>query len=204
MLTYTDEDHQYRWNGMKVPGVSEILQASGIVNFDHIPIDKREAGMHFGKIVHKVCQYYDEDEHYIEALEETDRDNEQKIMPYLNGWIKFKRDYNITKFVSIEQKLYSKRYNFAGRHDRIMLLNGNIILDIKTYVNSKMGGDLQLAGYSILWDENYPLEKIKERIVVGLGQNDYGITVCKNKSDRFDFLVCLQVHNLKSKRGLLK
>ncbi|GAG62840.1 unnamed protein product, partial [marine sediment metagenome] len=79
---------------------------------------------------------------------------------------------------------------------------GYILPDIKLYVDSKMGADLQTAGYSILWDENYPEYKIKQRMIVRLFPNDYGITFYKNKSDKYDFLVCLQMYNLKKKRGL--
>ena len=123
--------------------------------------------MHFGKVIHSTCQLYDENDLDMDWITENDLNTEYKVMPYLNGWIKFRRDYSI-KIMSIEQKLYSEQYNFAGRHDRVIIINEYTMLDIKSYVNSKTGADLQTAGYTILWDENNPLEKIRERIVVRL------------------------------------
>jgi len=78
------------------------------------------------------------------------------------------------------------------------------MLDIKSYIDSKGGTDLQLAGYEILWNENYPKERIKNRIAVRLTPENYQIVPYGNKSDKNDFICCLQNHNLKLKRGLIK
>lgn len=204
MLT-RDENHIYRWNKIIVPGANEILKASGIVSFDHIPADKREIGMHNGRVVHATTSLWDAEKLDYDFVVANDKDAEFKVIPYLNGWRKFRKDYNITKskIISNEKMLYSKERIFAGQHDRVIRINDFTMLDIKMYIDAKMGGDLQTAGYWILWDENYPKRKIRNRIVVRLIPNDYGITVYKNNSDRYDFLVCLQMHNLKKKRGLL-
>ena len=186
-----------------MPGVNEILLASGISNFDHIPAHKREAGMHFGRVNHRVCELDDIDDLDLDWVIENDLNTEYKVQPYLNGWRKFKRESGC-KIISIEQKLYSRRV-FAGRHDRVIKLNGvNTMLEIKMYLDSKGGADLQLAGYSLLWDENYPAERIKNRIAVRLTPENYQIVPYRNKSDKNDFLLALQMWNLKSKRGLLK
>ncbi len=200
-----DENHIYRENSVIVPGVNEILKASGIVNYDHIPADTRAGGMHFGRVIHATTSLWDNNKLDYDFVVANDKNTEFKVIPYLNGWRKFRKDYNITKtkIISNEKMLYSKEKIFAGQHDRVILIQDFTMLDIKLYADSKSGGDLQTAGYSILWDENYPKKKIKNRIVVKLVPNNYGITVYSNKSDYYDFLVCLQCHNLKAKRGLL-
>ena len=204
MLTYIDEGHKYYWDGLNVPGVNEILLASGISSFDHIPAHKREAGMHFGKVIHSVCELHDKDDLDLDWVIENDLNTEYKVRPYLKGWIKFVRESGC-KIISIEQKLYSKKRGFAGRHDRVIILNSlYTLLDIKTYVDSKGGTDLQLAGYEILWNENYPAERIKNRVAVHLTPVDYQIIPYRNKSDRNDFLLALQMYNLRKKRGLIK
>jgi len=203
MLTYIDEGHKYYWDGLNVPGVNEILSTSGISDFSHIPAHKREAGMHFGRVIHKTCELWDKDDLDITWVLENDLNTEYKVMPYLKGWIKFVRESGC-KIISIEQKLYSKK-GFAGRHDRVIKLNNvNTLLDIKTYIDSKGGTDLQLAGYEILWNENYPAERIKNRIAVRLTPENYQIVPYRNKSDKNDFLLALQMYNLLKKRGLLK
>ncbi len=204
MLT-RDENHIYRWNKVITSGVNEILKASGVVNFDHIPADKREIGMHFGRVIHATTSLWDADKLDYDLVVANDKDAEFKVIPFLNGWRKFRKDYNISKskIISNEKMLYSKERIFAGQHDRVIRIQDFTMLDIKLYANSKSGGDLQTAGYSILWDENYPKKKIKNRIVVKLTPNDYGINVFSNKSDYYDFLVALQCHNLRKKRGLL-
>ena len=203
MLTYVDEGHKYYWNGLNVPGVNEILIASGISSFDKIPIYLREAGMHFGKVIHKTCELWDNDDLDLDWVIENDLNTEYKVQPFLNGWIKFRKESGC-KIISIEQMLYSKR-GFAGRLDRVIILNDvYTLLEIKKYVDSKGGTDLQLAGYSILWDENYPAERIKNRIAVRLTPENYQIVPYRNKSDRNDFLLALQMYNLRKRRGLIK
>lgn len=206
MLT-RDDNHIYRWNSVTTPGVNEILKASGVVNFDHIPEDKREIGMHFGKVIHATTSLWDQDKLDYDFVVANDKEAEVKVIPYLNGWIKFRKDYNITKsrIVSNEKMLYSKERIFAGQHDRVFRIGYDFtMLDIKMNIDAKFGADLQTAAYSILWDENYPKKKIKNRIVVRLTPDNYGISVYKNKSDYYDFLVALQCWNLRKKRGLLK
>jgi len=203
MLTYTDHDHKYYWNGVKTLGVNEILQASGVSNFDHIPAHLREGAMHFGKVVHATCELWDRVNLDIEQLMKDDKDSEYKVLPYLEGWIKFKKESGC-KIISIENKFYSKR-GFAGRHDRVVLMPDLTMLDIKMSVDAKGGTDLQLAAYSILWDENQPpSDKIKNRIAVRLTPENYQIIPFKNKSDRNDFLICLNQAKLLQKRGILK
>ena len=202
MLTYVDEGHKYYWNGLNVPGVNEILIASGISSFDKIPIYLREAGMHFGTVIHKTCELWDKDDLDLDWVRENDLNTDYKVQPFLNGWIKFRKESGC-KIISIEQMLYSKR-GFAGRLDRVIILNDVTLLDIKTYVDSKGGTDLQLAGYSILWDENYPAERIKNRIAVRLTPENYQIVPYRNKSDKNDFLLALQMYNLRKRRGLIK
>ena len=202
MLTFDEGKHIYYWDGMHVPGVNEILKATGIVSFDHIPPAKREIGMHFGKVIHATTSLWDDNKLDYDFVVANDERNEIKVIPYLNGWRKFRKDYNIT-IVSNEQKLYSKKYRFAGTHDRVIIINHHVMLDIKSYFDSKSGADLQTAGYSLLWDEIHPNEKIKERIILRLMPDEYRVTVYKDRSDKYDFLCCLQMHNLKLKRGLL-
>lgn len=56
-----------------------------------------------------------------------------------------------------EVSLVSEKHQFGGRLDAIGVANGKLILlDWKTSNSVYMDYVLQLAGYRILWEENYP------------------------------------------------
>jgi hypothetical protein len=194
MLTYTEEGHQYFWNGKRTSGVNEILIDVGINDFSGIPEDRRESAFHFGNVVHKTCEYYDKCTLDLDSIDDL-------TQSYLRGWIKFRNEFDI-KFTSIEGKEYSQKYNFAGRHDRIF---DTTICDIKTNISPAKNDDLKLMMYKILWEENH-IERIDRMMTVHLIPDNYKIVPVEKK--RFseiknDCICIVQFHKLKTKRGLL-
>jgi len=198
MLTFNEDTHKYYWNGLNVPGVNEILSTSGISNYNKIPIYLRESALYFGKYIHKMTELFDLNDLDFDSIKDVVIDGKRPV-EYLEGWIKYKELFKPI-FQSIEKPLYSKIYNYAGTHDRVEDIT---VDDIKTGINSKSGDDLQLAAYLQLWNENYPDKKIKERRVIKLKPKEFEIAPCKNKQDFNDFRICLSIHSLRKKRGLL-
>jgi hypothetical protein len=198
MLTL-DENHVYRWNGVIVPGVSEILEAGGFTDFSHVNSDVLEAAQKFGKAVHKTCELEDE-----ETLNEKTLSS--PLVPYLNAWRKFKKDFNV-QIIVIEYKFYSEKWNFAGTLDRILHIGEkNILADIKSSSSMQAGTQLQTAGYKIGIENEQKKFKchIDERWGVQLcGDGLYKIHKYHNRTDKSVFLGALQGYWFKKENNLL-
>jgi hypothetical protein len=134
-FTYIDSTHQYFIDGVEVPSVTTVLKSAGI-------IDDRfytEAGRERGTAVHLACQLLDEDDLDWDSVTE-------EISGYVKAYQAFKKDSGF-KPLKIEEAVYSRSYQYAGRFDRLGEIDGNLVLmDIKTGSIPKWV-ELQLAGY---------------------------------------------------------
>ncbi|MFQ5494371.1 MAG: PD-(D/E)XK nuclease family protein [Phycisphaerae bacterium] len=106
-LTFEDATHTYRIDGVVVPSVTRILQASKLCDVSHYKVG---AAAH-GAEVHKM-------------LEEWDRDDGAPIVRpdiagYLEGWRKFRRAWPFV-IVDIEKMVCCPAGRYAGRVDRIV------------------------------------------------------------------------------------
>ena len=200
ILKFDEATHTYWINGIKVPSVTQVLREAGIIDHSKIPQDKLDIAMKFGIAVHKACELYDNHNLDWNKLD-------IKLKPYVNAWVLFIVE---TGFIvkQNEKPIGSEKYMVAGTPDRTgKLFNARADVEIKsTYAMDIQGLELQTGGYELIYNEGlYGINKIKKRIGVLLKPDGtYKIEPCKNKSDKFDFLVCLQMYNLKKKRGLIK
>lgn len=195
---YNDESHIYKLDGQITPSVTQVLKSVGIIDYSHIPAGKREASMRFGTAVHLAASLWDKkdlDEKSIHPL----------IIPYLEGWKKFSAD---TKVVIIENEkpFYSAKYRYGFKIDRILRIGDRLtVADIKTSVDSQYGTDLQLAGYQLGYNEGKKrCEQAFDRIAVHLNdKGSYKIIPYKNRNDVNEWLACLNVYNIKKRRGIV-
>lgn len=189
---YNDERHEYKINGIIVPGPSIIFKELGLVNFDNVNTYILERSKSFGKAVHKVTQLYDNDDLDESILDES-------LKPSLLAWKKFKELYKIEKIIANEMSVFSLKYMFAGTLDKVFVSKGKLILpDIKTStkINTIIVG-IQTAFYQIAYEEMTG-EKINKRLCIQLGINDIpNIIPLDNKNDKENALHCLAVYNLK-------
>lgn len=176
------------------PRVTEIIKAAGLSDYSGIPENIMEAARNRGEVGHKTCDLYDRKNLNMDTVDE-------RIMPYLAGYIKFLKEFNL-KFTKdeIERQLVSK-LGFVGTPDRISKAKG-LLIDIKlTYVLLPVLA-IQLSGYQILAEENGI--RIKKRIGVQLKADaTYLIQEYKSPSDKNIFLSCLNICNWKKEHKLL-
>lgn len=134
-FTYSEPTHQYFIDGVEVPSVTTILKSAGI-------IDDRfytEVGRERGTAVHLACQLLDEDDLDFDSVAE-------EISGYLKAYQSFKKDSGFVP-LKIEEGVYNRVYQYAGRYDRLGEIDGKIVLmDIKTGAIPKWV-ELQLIGY---------------------------------------------------------
>ena len=111
-------------------------------------------------------------------------------------------DASKLRHVSTEQRIYSRRYGYAGTLDKIALLAGrHVVLDWKTGSGIWPEHRLQTAAYAAAWEEEHGAD-IPVRIIVRLGKQDGKFHVQQLAGWREDFKVfraCKQILDWRAK-----
>lgn len=196
MIKYDEKAHIYSIDNRIIPNVTGIIERGGLSNFFNVSQEELSKKATLGKFVHLISSLYDYDADNVEIDEIA-----LTFKTYLNGWIKFRKDLNFIPD-EIETIVYSKRYNFAGRLDRVGKINKIITLvDIKTGSDIPPSTAIQTAGYMIAYNENRKVkDQIKRRIAVLIREDGtYKIKEFKDLTDKNVFLACLTINNFKKK-----
>jgi hypothetical protein len=89
-FVFEEDGHLYKTSeGIVRPSITQMMQAAGIYDFSRVPRDVLENARRRGTNVHRWCQEWDL---YGSIDESWIADDE---MPYVEAWIKFKRDSKI-------------------------------------------------------------------------------------------------------------
>jgi len=193
MLTFTSDTHQYFWNSIPVPSVTQIIEDAGLSSFDKVPWHILKKAAEIGTYVHKAADLYDSNTLDFANLDDF-------LLPFLEAWQLFLKETGM-KILQSEKKLYSQKYGFAGTLDRLGIIQEEeALIDIKTGVKSISHG-VQLAAYEQLCKENKLTEKRRlKRITVKLKENgSYSIDSYKDRSDFAVFLNALAINKFKNK-----
>jgi hypothetical protein len=141
MLTFDEARHEYRWNGVVVPSVTQCLDR--LHSFAGVPFEVLEAAKERGTYVHAMCELFD-----MGDLDEPLVPKE--YLGYLDAWKRFIDDYE-PNWSGIEVRGYSQRFAFAGTEDRhgtlAKKLPGRWGIDIKTSKQPHRVWGLQTAAY---------------------------------------------------------
>ena len=196
MNEYNEERHEYRIDGIKIPSVTQILKANGLSDFSMVNPDILERAKQFGLAVHKGCELHD--------LKTLDRDSLcDPLVPYIAQWQRFITNFKV-QILDIEKRFWSTKYRFGGCLDRVAIINGKLTLvDIKTTTSINPTTAIQVAGYSLLYNEGRKFrDKIKSRWCVHLKEKTYELQEYKDVRDEQIFMACLTVANYKTGRGI--
>lgn len=149
MIRFDANKHEYWLAEQRLPSVTEILRAAGLVDSQHYNEHARERGT----AVHAAVLYDDQHD-----LDESTVDPE--VMPYLEQWRAFKRDCRLGVLAS-EALVWSAVDGYAGTLDKYVRLNGErVVLDIKTNNKPEWVAE-QLGGYSRAWREmGFPVQNV--------------------------------------------
>ncbi len=127
VLTFDSDRHEYRLDGLRVPGTSEVLAAAGILDkakMEEIPQEYRIRGL----AVHE----------WTEALDLHQLPHDVRIpavvAPYVDAWRAFLRDAR-PEILAVEELVCDRLRRFATRVDRRVRMNG-----AEWVLNLKSGG----------------------------------------------------------------
>lgn len=147
--------HVYTLDGDRVPSVTGVLKAAGLIDFSHIPSATLEAARTRGTVVHQAIHFFNERDLDVGAFV---RDF-PSYRAYLTAWMQFCAS---REFVSVlcEHRIASRRYRVAGTLDCLGLLDGSpVLLDFATGDPGEAAKDLQTAAYALIareWADEDP------------------------------------------------
>jgi hypothetical protein len=186
MLTFDRESHTYQWNGQAVVNVTRVTDS--LDSYFGVPANVLERKADIGDAVHYACELFDQGELDTDSLPE-------EIRGYVTAWIDLRAT---TGFVPshVEQRVFSRRYKFAGTLDRVGYFSalkrvkpGDLcLLDIKTTATLMPAAGPQTAAYAGAFEEMNGI-KIKRRYVAQLKPD--GTWRLEEHEDITDFSVFL-------------
>lgn len=142
-LVFHDVGHTYELDGQRVPSVTGILKASGLIDFSSIPPSILGDALARGTTVHQAIHFYNERDLDVREFNGAF----PQYANYLAAWIAFCRE---RRFVAVlnEHRVASRRYQVAGTIDCLGTLDGaGVLVDFKTGHPKDVAADLQTAAY---------------------------------------------------------
>lgn len=127
MLTFDPEPHIYRWNGRRIPSVTQVLEP--LFDWSSVPAKVLERKRQIGVAVHSAI--------HMELTGGVDMASiDPSCVPYFDAWRRFRDDCHFEP-VLIEFRVVSaelgERYRFAGTLDEWGPLQGDpALIDWKT------------------------------------------------------------------------
>jgi len=199
-IQFDPAKHLYTLCGKKQRSVTEILADSSVVESEWYTEEARERG----RAVHAALEYADQDDLDEGSVHES-------ILGYVKAAHQFRKDSGC-KNVLVEPYGFHPLHRFAGKPDRIIILNGWLaVLDYKS--GSMMPWTaLQTAAYEALLPYlvtpyGQLFGEVMDKLPFIKGVRRYGCELRKNGTyrlkrfeDRNDFKVflgCQAIHNWK-------
>jgi hypothetical protein len=178
LLCFEEATHTYRYDGRKVPSVTQVL---GILSdFSAVDPQKLERARSFGVNLHRAIDLDNRGE-----LDEEQLD--AQLRPYLQQWHAF---LNVTGFVvtASEQRVYHPIFGYAGCADVVgVWQNTSWVLDVKSgWIPRSVGA--QLAAYQQALNP-----RPRKRLCLQLKPDGYRLQECLNLGDFSLFQSCLNV-----------
>ena len=197
-LDFDPDLHVYRYEGVIVPGVSDIM--APIVDFGGVPRDVLRRAADRGSKAHLATELWD--------LEDLDEESlAPALVPFLEAHIRFRRESGFAP-EHIEQTIWHPRYRYAGTADRFGRLGRwRAVLDYKTgregaRLTPKVG--VQLAAYQVARNEYVPpRERINLRLGVMLrADSTYEMQRYEDRADWPCFLSLLNLYRWKESHNV--
>lgn len=144
-LTFDEPSHQYRYGGVLVPSVTQVLEDDGLIipSYPSGPYRVR------GSRVHKATHLWED------GINLNTYDIGLDILPYILSYIRLMEDLK-WEWLKVEDRMFHPLLGYAGTADRLRRIP--CIADLKTGSTNKETG-LQLAGYVMLALQDPEIQK---------------------------------------------
>lgn len=190
LLEFDTVEHAYSIDGVTLPSVTRIMASQFPLN---VPKERLEFARQMGKAIHSATELYDRHKLDWPSLD-------PKIVPYVEAWVKFRRDTNC-EILAIEERLHHLHLHYAGTLDRIVLMLGAIcVLDLKRPVLGPRVG-VQLAAYQRAYNIGRAHPASKRFGLQLKNDGNYRLREYKDEGDWTVFMACLSIYNWKVQHG---
>jgi hypothetical protein len=197
-IRFDEQKHHYFIGSKRMPSVSEILKAAGLsASFEAVAPDVLARAANFGTAVHKATELLDLGRLDFSTVAPA-------IIPYIEGWEKFKQAYSITKTecATIEARLFNRVYRYCGTADRIYYKGDSAaVIDIKTTAQTYPSMKLQTAAYAGCLSS---LKSIERYAVLLNSDGGFSVEYHRDESDLFMFQAAASLWWWRKGHGLLK
>ncbi len=194
-LTFEEEKHIYRLNGLPIPSVTTLMKPLSNAVYGGIDSAVLSKAAGKGTSVHSAIEIYTK--YGIE-------DVEPEFKPYFDAFLKWYSDYKVVPFGS-EVRLYHKEMLYAGTADLLASVNGaDTLIDFKTSASTcPMLYPVQLEAYAKALVSMYGNEaNIRRKAIVHL-KSDGNYEVLEYAPRDMEawrvFTALLSIHNYKRK-----
>ena len=188
---FDEQTHSYfNGRGERVPSVTQILNAVGLVNYDGIPSAVLDHKAEIGKAAHSAAWFHDEGDLDWETLD-------PEVEPYVRGWEKFRNETNFSpELIEYRGIATVNCYEYGFTLDRIGKFNGHqTLLEIKCTANVEMSWGAQTAAYCMAMRDRYPT---LFRMAVHLRPNGtYSLVPLAGVNDYLIFQAALAIESYK-------
>lgn len=188
-IVFTEDPHGYVVDGHSAVSVTQVLDDSGLIDFEGIPDHTLEFAASRGQAVHSATHYIDD-----ETIDWSTLD--PRIEGYLRAYDKFKAESGFIPEL-IEVPVYNPYGNYAGMVDRIGFMNDYITeIDFKTG-SAPFWVGLQTAAYAAACGHTYGVH-IEKRFALELKDSGkYSLVACTNPADYQDFETLAAAYHIK-------
>lgn len=172
MLTFDPDKHLYTYDGNPVPSVTQVIgeflkvgnRYVNVFTGATIPAEQFEAAADWGTAVHTAIHYYLDNDLDEDSLSPA-------LHMALDQFTAWRKDYD-PEILSHEQRVYSKKYGYAGTLDLNCRIKGKLtIVDYKTGAYGMAGP--QIAAYAQA-DKEENGGGMRRRAVLHLPKNGNG------------------------------
>jgi hypothetical protein len=141
---FVPEEHAYLRSGVRIPSVTQILEAVGLVDYSHIPDSVLERKAEIGTAAHAACHYYDENDLDLGTIA-------PEVSPYVAAWMKFRAETNFTpELVEYRGIATVDGMEYGFTLDRVGQFQGRRhLLDIKCTAAVEISWGPQTAAYEM-------------------------------------------------------
>lgn len=138
-LTFREEDHTYRLNGLIIPSVTTVMKPLSATVYKDVDEATLATAANRGTSVHEAIENF-----CLFGIKDCD----PQFQPYFDAFLAWYKEYRVEVLAS-EVAVYNRIYRYAGTIDLIVRINGEIwLIDLKTTaVLNHMLTSVQLAGY---------------------------------------------------------
>lgn len=193
-LAFNAADHTYHFDGVRVPGVTQVLEPLQFL--DGIPWETLKAAGDLGQHVHQATDLFDRGELDWNTLDTN-------LVPYVSAWAKLLEETGAV-VISSEQRVYHSKLKYAGMLDGRVLMPGQslpCVLDRKTsaIVHATVGP--QTAAYREA-AHAMGLPVSSTRYCAHLRRDGtYRLIKLTDPADFSMFISALNIHNWRTKHG---